>query len=92
MTDTRSTFLRELMAKAWFIFRNRSMPGCRVETFADALRQSWAWFKRQAAPVAAGPTLALRSMLQSPIRRSLRGAHGETRARELGYLTSMMGR
>jgi len=51
----RSTFLRELMAKAWFIFRNRSM-------------------------------------LQSPIRRSLRGAHGETRARELGYLTSMMGR
>lgn len=88
----RSTYLREVMAKAWYIFRNRSVPGCRVKTFADALRQSWAWFKRQAVSVVPGPTLALRSMLQSPIRRSLHGSHGETRARELGYLTSMMGR
>lgn len=93
MTPARRAYLSELMAKAWFIYRNRTLPGCRVETFADALRNAWAWFKRNALPSTfGGQTLVLRSMVQSPIRRSWKGPHGESRARSLGYYTSMLGR
>lgn len=93
MTPARRAYLSELMAKAWFVYRNRTLPGCRVETFADALRNAWAWFKRKALPpVVDGRTLVLRSMLQSPIRRAMPGPYGETRARSLGYVSSMVGR
>lgn len=93
MTPARRACLSELMAKAWFIYRNRSLPGCRVETFADALRNAWAWFKRRALPpLRGGQTLVLRSMLRSPIRRSWTGSYSESRARSLGYVTSIVGR
>lgn len=96
MTTCRRAFLRDLMAFAWSSFR--ADPS---RSFANCLAGAWHWFKNAAARAAShaafmrrhnGGAVALRSMLQSPIRRSLRGPHGETRARELGYVTSVMGR
>jgi len=91
MSTGRRHFLRKVMQTAWYAFRNRQIPGSNVCTFADAMRNAWA-FLRPRAPVPAGPTLHLRSMLQSPIRRSLTGPYANRRAGELGYVTSMMGR
>jgi len=93
MTQTRRTFLRELMDLAWRIFRQRHIPGCNVRTFADAMRNAWSWVKRQAAPVVkATRHLRLNTMLQSPIRRSLGSqAYAGRRAWEAGRLTTSIG-
>ncbi|WP_296596459.1 hypothetical protein [Phenylobacterium sp.] len=81
------------MRKAHFIYRNREMPGCRVVNFGDALRAAWSWFKRATRPpVVVTRTIELRSMIGSPIRRSLTGPYASDRARSAGYVTSMMGR
>lgn len=91
MNNERRSFLRSVMETAWYVFRNRHIPGSNIRTFGDALRNAWAFLKPRAL-VASGPTLHLRSMLQSPIRLSLRGqAYAETRARSAGYYTSMVG-
>lgn len=91
MNQERRSLLRSVMETAWYAFRNRHIPGSNVRTFADALRNAWAFLKPR-APVASGPTLQLRSMLQSPIRRSLRGqTYADSRARSAGYVTSMVG-
>ena len=69
---TTNAVRREILNLAWRIFRQRHVPGCNVRTFGDALRNAWAWVKRQAAPViAATRHLRLGSMLQSPIRRRI---------------------
>jgi hypothetical protein len=93
MSKERREHLREVMSQAWRIFRLRHIPGSDVQTFGHALRNAWAWAKRQALPaLPAGPTLHLRSMLQSPIRRALRGQrYAGDRARTAGYVTSMLG-
>lgn len=96
MSDTRKTFLRELMALAWSLYR--SDP---ARTFADALAGAWrwtkartqrqagnaAWMKRHKSGVAYG------SLIGSPIRRSLSGLpHAGDRFRTATRLTSVMGR
>lgn len=96
MTATRKTFLRELMALAWSLYR--SDPG---RTFADALAGAWrwtkartqrqadnaAWLKRHRGGVAYG------SLVASPIRRSLSGLpHAGDRFRTATRVTSMVGR
>lgn len=88
----RRGFLRQVMQTAWHAFRNRNIPGSNVRTFADAMRNAWRFLKAKAQPVVQGSTLQLRSMLQSPIRRSLTGPYANRRAGELGYVTSMVGR
>ena len=94
MNPARRTFLRQIMAAAWSIYRQRHIPGCTAKTFADALRNAWAWIKRQALPAPpAGPTIYIRSMVQGPIARSLIGKpYAGDRARTAGYVTSAMGR
>jgi hypothetical protein len=101
MSQARRTFLRDLMALAWDLYRSE-LHGPEPRTFADALAGAWRWMKRKAERIAADPrwakgsrprTVAFGTMLQSPIRRSLSGqAYADTRAREAGYLTSMVGR
>lgn len=101
MTPDRLTFLSSLMRRAWSIWRTRDLPGVHVSTFGDALRLAWAWVKGAAAREAAearyqnAPTHAtihLRSMLQSPIRRSLTGqAYADTLFRDAGRVTSALG-
>lgn len=96
MTDTRRTFLRELMALAWGLYR--ADP---ARTFADALSGAWrwskacpkrwadnaAWAKRHKVGVAYG------SLIGSPIRRSLSGLpHAGDRFRTATRLTSVVGR
>lgn len=98
MTDARRTFLRSLMELAWGLYR-AELNGPTPRTFANALSGAWRFMKRQATLAApkwatmTGPRhVAFRSMLQSPIRRSLRGQpYADTRARSLGYVTSMVG-
>lgn len=100
MTITRRAHLRDVMALAWSLYR-AELNGPNPRTFADALAGAWRWTKRAderraSAPAwtrASGPAhVALRSMVQSPIRRAATGPYGETRARSLGYVTSMVGR
>lgn len=81
------------MLLAWRIFRSRRVGGSNVKTFADAMRNAWSWVKRQALPpVPAGPTLHLRSMLRSPIRRSLGGrAYAGRMSWDAGRVTSGVG-
>lgn|GEM_PF-6462833 len=89
----RRTFLSKVMRTAWQTFGIRHLPGSTVRTFADALRNSWAFHKAHRQP---GPDyvshVRLRSMLKSPIRNSLSGPYAETHARAAGYLTSTLGR
>lgn len=93
MNQQRRDFLRRIMQTAWHAYRNRQIPGCNVRTFADALRNAWAFLKAKAAPVVkATRHMRLNTMVQSPIRRSLTGPYASRRAGELGYVTSMMGR
>lgn len=93
MTQDRRTFLRQVMETAWYAFRHRHIAGSNIRTFADALRNAWGFLKAKAKPAVAGPVLRLRSMVQSPIRRSLGGrAYAGTDAVRAGYLTSMVGR
>lgn len=84
---------REVMKTAWNAFRLRNLPGSNVRTFADAMRNAWAWVKSKAAPVVkTTKVLVLNTMLQSPIRRSLGDqAYAYTRAREAGRLTTALG-
>lgn len=100
MTTARRTFLRDVMELAWGLFRaDRGGPEPRA--FADALAGAWRWMKGHAARMAKAPawakgsrprTVALNTMLQSPIRRSLSSQpYAETRARAAGYLTSKIG-
>lgn len=93
MTTTRRAYLSDLMRLAWRVYRGRSIPGCNVRTFADAMRNAWAWVKRRALPpVPAGPTLHLRSMVQSPMRRAtLSEPHSFDRRYRAGRLTSRLG-
>lgn len=98
MTDARRTFLRSLMELAWGLYR-AELKGPTPRTFADALSGAWRFMKRQAtlAPpkwaIMTGPRhVSFGSMLQSPIRRSLRGEpYAGARARAAGYYTSMVG-
>lgn len=96
MTEARKSHLRDVMNLAWGLYRADHSRG-----FADALAGAWRWTKGRAARVASAPswakgdrtmTLQLRSMLQSPIRRSLTGPYRESRGRSAGYVTSVMGR
>jgi len=100
MTQARRNTLRDLMLLAWDLFR-AEQHGPSPRTFADALMGAWRWFKgrpvrRAVAPLWANGDrpmhLPLRSMVQSPIRRSISGTHRESRARSLGYVTSTLGR
>lgn len=93
MTEARRTFLRQVMDRAWYVWRHRHVAGCNARTFADCLRNAWTYEKRATLPpVATAQTLLLRSMLQSPIRRNLTGQpYGQPRARAAGYYTSMVG-
>lgn len=101
MTQARRNFLKDVMEMAWSLFRaEQHSPDPR--TFADALAGSWRWFKGRAARMASQPKwaaspraapVAFKSMLQSPIRRSLGGAaYANTTAARTGYLTSTLGR
>lgn len=96
MNPARRSYLRDVMALAWGLFR--ADP---ARTFADALTGAWRWTKARATRMDAAPswakagrpvTVPLRSMLQSPICRTLTGPHANDRARSLGYVTSVMGR
>lgn len=96
MNTARRSYLKDVMDLAWGLFRCAPERG-----FADALRGAWRWTKASAARMAATPVwitaprsapVALRSMLQSPIRRSLSGPYAGERARSAGYVTSMLGR
>ena len=101
MTVARRTFLHDIMEMAWGLFR-AEQHGPDPRTFADALAGSWRWFKSRAARKASQPKwatspraapVAFKSMLQSPIRRSLGGAaYANTTAACMGYLTSTLGR
>ena len=101
MSHARRTFLKDVMDMAWSLFR-AEQHGPDPRTFADALAGSWRWFKGRAARMASQPKwatspraapVAFRSMLQSPIRRSLGGAaYANTTAACMGYLTSTLGR
>lgn len=93
MTEAHLDHLRTVMNLAWRVFRQRHIPGCNIRTFADALRNAWNWMKRKALPpVPAGPTLHLRSMLQSPMRRATLGqAYSFDRRYRAGRLTSRLG-
>lgn len=80
MTEARKSYLRDLMNLAWGL--NRSDP---TRGFADCLAGAWRWTKGRPARLASAPSwakgdrpmhLPLRSMLQSPIRRSLRHLDG----------------
>lgn len=84
---------REVMKTAWNVFRMRNLPGSTVRTFADAMRNAWAWVKRKAEPVVKITRhLVLNTMLQSPIRRGLSGqAYAQANAREAGRLTTALG-
>lgn len=95
-TETR----RDVMTLAWGLYR-AELKGSNPRTFADALAGAWRWIKASAARAieagawiarAAGRTVAFKSMLQSPIRRSLSGPYANSRARSAGYLTSTIGR
>lgn len=100
MSQVRKNTLRDIMLLAWGLFRaERHGPSPR--TFSDALMGAWRWFKGRPSRRADQPAwakgerpmhLPLRSMVQSPIRRSLSGPCREARARSAGYLTSMVGR
>lgn len=94
MNHERRDFLRNVMCQAWAIYRQRHIPGCNVRSFADAMRNAWAWLRRNAVPVApATRHLRLNTMVQSPIRRSLGGqAYAYTDARWAGRTTSAVGR
>jgi len=101
MTQARRSFLRDVMEMAWSLFR-AEQHGPSPRTFSDALAGSWRWFKGRATRMASRPQwaaspraepVAFRSMLQSPIRRSLGGApYSNTTAARMGYLTSTLGR
>lgn len=92
MTQARRSFLSGVMLQAWSIYRRRHIPGCNVTTFADAMRNAWAWLRRTALPtVVAGPVLHLRSMVQSPMRRAMTGPYAFDRAYRAGRFTSRLG-
>ena len=92
MNTERRDFLSRLMRQAWGVYRARHVPGSTVQTFADALRNVWAFVKRQALPPIHGPVLSFRSMVQSPVRRSLGGkAYAYTNARWAGRATTAVG-
>jgi hypothetical protein len=86
------------MAMAWGLYR-AELNGPDPRTFADALAGAWRVRKRSevwgALPWAdrSRPRhLRIRSMVQSPIRRSLGGQpYASTRAAGAGYLTSRLG-
>ena len=73
----RRSFLRCVMQTAWHAYRNRQTAGSDIRTFADALRNAWRFLKAKAQPVVQGSHLRMRSMLHSPIRRSLTGDAGK---------------
>lgn len=93
MNTAHRQALRDIMQLAWRVFRARHVPGCNVATFADALRNAWAWIKRRALPpVAAGPVLQLRTMVQSPTHRAMTGQpYAFDRAYRAGRFTSRLG-
>lgn len=92
MQNARRAYLSKIMSLAWRAYRQRHIPGCNVRTFADALRNAWAWVKRQALPPVTGPTLRLRSMLQIPMRRATSGQpYSFDRRYRAGRLTSRLG-
>jgi len=96
--ETRRINLRHIMQFAWGLYR-AELNGPEPRTFADALAWAWAVRKRSevwgALPWADQPQrrhLRLRSMAQSPIRRSFGGQpYASTRAASAGYLTSRLG-
>lgn len=91
MTAPRRAFLRQIMQTAWYAYRNRAIPGSNVRTFADALQNAWRFHKAKAQPAASGPHLRLRSMVQSPIRRSMTGPYKNNRAAWAGRTTLAVG-
>lgn len=92
MTQERRAFLRQVMETAWYAFRNRHIPGSNVRTFADALRNAWSFHRPVRKSAAPSRHVLLRSMIQSPIRRSLSGqAYAGVTAARAGYLTSRIG-
>lgn len=94
MNQERRDFLRKVMSQAWAIYRQRHIPGCNVRSFGDAMRNAWAWLRRNAIPAAPVTRhLRLNTMVASPIRRSLGGkAYAYTDARWAGRTTTAMGR
>lgn len=87
------------MELAWSLYR-AELSGPAPRTFPNALAGAWAWSKARADRAAANVgfmaraksgTIAFRSMVQSPIRRSLSGPYAADRARSAGYLTSKIG-
>lgn len=100
MTPARRSFLKDVMEMAWGLFR-AEQHGPSPRTFADALCGSWRWFKGRAARVASQPKwatspraapVAFKSMLQSPIRRSLSGkAYAYSLSGDAGRITSRLG-
>ena len=89
---------RDVMQLAWGLFRS-ALNSTDPRTFADALTGAWRWVKNAAKRVA--PAWAkggqvrhvrLRSMVTSPIARSLTGqAYAGVNAASAGYVTSRFG-
>jgi cation transport regulator ChaB len=85
MTAERRDHLRQIMTLAWQKLRWERSVMCRPFSLSQALQHAWAWFKAadqreaeqkaaQAAWSAAKPQVThLRSIMRSPIRRSLTG-------------------
>lgn len=93
-TFTREN-LRRVMKRAWNHHRGAIRNG-EASTFADQLRAAWSfikgWVAFQAAPVVVTRVIQLRSMVASPIRRSLGASpYARTNAAAAGYTTSRIG-
>jgi hypothetical protein len=99
MTTANQT-RREVMVLAWGKFRYEAHRATGF-TFAAALRHAWAWIKGAAArataalawaAIPAKRVLHLRSVVRSPIDRSLAGgAHAGTLAFKAAYTTARVG-
>ena len=99
MTARERTNLRHVMQMAWGLYR-AELNGPDPRTFANALVGAWGvrkcssnWERLPWSDVPTPRYMRLRSMVQSPISRSLSGQHyAGTRAASAGYLTSRLGR
>ena len=95
MTTITREDLRTIMKRAWNHHRCAVRNG-EASTFADQLRAAWSfikgWVAHRAAPVVVTRYVQIRSMVASPIRRSLGASpFAQTNAAAAGYTTSRIG-
>ena len=104
MPNEQRSFLAQIMRLAWQKARWERATMKRNYTMSEALRHAWAWFKGEAVRAAAQAACAaswaasgsrvthLRSIMRSPIDRSLSGRrYGETDAHRAAYTTARLG-